>query len=92
MIRENNITPPIRNPIKGPINDTLVPLWTNLNANGSVRWRTSVYLNLFHWPMRKNSNNPNGVCSYVRKVSFFSMLLLAIKGLLMPSNLVNFDK
>ena len=42
------------NPIKDPIKDTLVPLRTNFNANGSVRWRTSVYLNLFHWPMGKN--------------------------------------
>ena len=40
----------------------------------------------------ENSSNPNGVCSYVRAVSFFSMLLLAVKGLLMLSNLVNFDK
>ena len=39
VIRENKITAPIVNPIK----DTLVPLLTNLNANGSVRWRTSVY-------------------------------------------------
>ena len=37
------------NHIKDPIKDTLVPLRTNFNANGSVRWRTSVYLNLFHW-------------------------------------------
>ena len=51
VISENNITVPITNPIKDPIKDTLVPLWTNFNANGSVRWRTSVYLNLFHWPM-----------------------------------------
>ena len=29
------------------------PLRTNFNDNGSVRWRTSVYLNLFHWPMGK---------------------------------------
>ena len=41
---------PIKNPIKDPVKDTLVPLRTNFNANGSVRWRTSVYLNLFHWP------------------------------------------
>ena len=40
VIRENNITAPITNPIK----DTLVPLRTNFNANGSVRWRTSVLL------------------------------------------------
>ena len=50
MIRENSITAPITNPMK----DTLVPLRTNFNANGPVRWRTSVYLNLFHWPMGKN--------------------------------------
>ena len=62
VIRENNITAPITNPIK----DTLVPLRTNFNANGFVRWRTSVYLNLFHWPMGKNSGNRNGVCRYVR--------------------------
>jgi len=61
VIRENNITAPITNPIKA----TLVPLRTNFNANGSVRWRTSVYLNLFHWPMGKNSGNHNGVCRYV---------------------------
>ena len=61
MIRENNITAPITNPIK----DTLVPFQTNFNANGSVRWRTSVYLNLFHWPMGKISGNRNGVCRYV---------------------------
>ena len=41
------------NPIKDPIKDTLVPLRTNFNANGSVRWHTSVYLNLFHWTMGK---------------------------------------
>ena len=65
VIRENNITALVTNPIKDPIKDTLVPLWTNFNANGSVRWRTSVYLNLFHWPMGKNSGNRNGVCRYV---------------------------
>ena len=43
------------NPIKDPIKFPLVLLWTNFNANGSVRWRTSVYLNLFHWLMGKNS-------------------------------------
>ena len=57
---------PIKDPIKDPVKDTLVPLQTNLNANGSVRWRTSLYLNLFHWPMGKNSGNGNGVCRYVR--------------------------
>ena len=31
-----------------------------------IRWRTSVYLNLFHWPMGKYSGNRNGVCRYVR--------------------------
>ena len=40
--------------ITNPIKDTLVALWINFNANGSVKWRTSVYLNLFHWPMGKN--------------------------------------
>ena len=53
VIRENNITAPITNPIKDPIKDTLVSLQTNFNANGSVRWRTSAYLNLFHWQMGK---------------------------------------
>jgi hypothetical protein len=48
VIRENNITAPVTNPIKDPIKDTLVPLQTNFTANGSVRWCTSVYLNLFH--------------------------------------------
>jgi hypothetical protein len=62
VVRENNITAPITNTIK----DTLVPLRTTFNANGSVRWRTSVYLNMFHWPMGKNSGNRNGVCRYVR--------------------------
>ena len=42
------------NPINDPVKDTLVSLRTNFNANGSVRWRTSLYLNLFHWPMGKN--------------------------------------
>ena len=42
---------------------------SNFNANGSVRWRTSLYLNLFHWPMGKNSGNGNGVCRYVRALS-----------------------
>ena len=76
------------NPIKDPIKDALVPLWTNLNANGSVcnrgitilclrrapankangsvRWHTFVYLNLFHWPMGRNSGNHNGVCRYIQ--------------------------
>ena len=62
MIRENNITALITNPFK----DTLVPLRTNFNANGFVRWRTSVYLNLFRWPMGKNSGNRIGLCRYVR--------------------------
>ena len=52
-----------------PIKDTLVPLLTNFNANGSVRWRSSVFLNLFHWPMGKHSGNHNGVCKYVRALS-----------------------
>ena len=50
--------------------DTLVPLWTNFNANGFVRWHISVYLNLLHWPMGKDSGNPNGVCRYVRAMYF----------------------
>ena len=54
------------NPIKDPVKDTLVPLQTNFNANWSVRWRTSLYFNLFHWPMGKNSGNGNGVCRYIR--------------------------
>ena len=54
------------NPIKDPIKDTLVPLRTNFNANGSVRWRTSVYLNLFHWLMGKNSVNRNRFFRYVQ--------------------------
>ena len=53
------------NPIKDTIKDALVPLQTNFNANGSVRWSTSVYLNLFHWPMGKNSGNCNGAFRYV---------------------------
>ena len=61
VIRENNITTPITNPIK----DTLVPLRTNFNANRFVRWRTYVYSNLLHWPMRKTSGNCNGVCRYL---------------------------
>ena len=72
VIRENNITAPITNPIK----DTLVPLRTNFNANGSVRWRTSVYLNLFHWPMGKNSGNRNGVCRYVPAWTAFEIQAL----------------
>ena len=62
MIRENSITAPSMNPIK----DTLVPLQTNFDANGSVRWRTSVFFKLFHWPMGKSSGNRNGVCRCVR--------------------------
>ena len=54
------------NPIKDPVKGTLVPSRTNFNVNGSVRWRTSLYLNLFHWPMGKNSGNGNGVCRYVQ--------------------------
>ena len=65
VIRDDNITAPIMNPIK----DTLVPLLTTFNANGSVRWRTSVYLNLFHWSMGNNSGNRNGVCRYVQAIS-----------------------
>ena len=51
VIREKTITAPVRNPTK----DTLVPLQINFNANGSVRCSTTVYLNLFHWPMGKIS-------------------------------------
>ena len=57
------ITNPITNPVKDPNKDTLVPLRTNFNANRSVRWHTSVYSNLFHWPIRKNSGKHNGVYS-----------------------------
>ena len=69
VIRENNITAPVMSPIKDPIKDTLVPLRANFNANRSVRWRTSVYFNLFHWPVGKNSGNRNGVCKYVPALS-----------------------
>ena len=51
------------NPITDPIKDTLVPLRTNFNANGSVRSCTSLNLNLFHWPMGKNSGN--GIMGFV---------------------------
>ena len=64
VIRENTV--PIMNPIKDPIKNTLVPLRTNFNVNESVRWRSCVYLNLFQWPMGKNSGNGNGVFRYVR--------------------------
>ena len=50
LIRENSITNTIKD---------------FFNVNGSVRWPTSVYSNLFHWTMGKNSGNPNGVCRYV---------------------------
>ena len=40
VIRENNITALVMNPIKDPIKDTLVPLWTNFNANGSARFKS----------------------------------------------------
>jgi hypothetical protein len=62
------------NPIKDPIKDALVPLRTNFNANGSVRWCTSVYLNLFHWPMGKNSGDRNGVCRYVRALPYANFI------------------
>ena len=65
----------IKNPIMDTIKDTLVPLRTNFNANGSVRWRTSLYLDLFHWPMGINSANGNGVCRYVRAMSFLLFTL-----------------
>ena len=48
--------------------DNSVPLQTNFNASGSVRWRTSVCLNLFHWPTGKDSGNGNGDCRYVPAV------------------------
>ena len=64
VIREYNLTAPITNPIE----DTLVLLRTNSNANGSVKCRTSVYSNLFHWPMGKNSGNQNGACKYIPAV------------------------
>ena len=62
VIRENIITTPIKDSIK----DTFVPLWTNFNTNGSLRWPISIYLNQFHLPMGKNSGNHNGVCRYFR--------------------------
>ena len=63
VVRENNIL----------IMDTLVPLQTYFNVNESFRWCTSVYLNLFHWPIEKNSGNRNGVCRYIQasKPRFF---------------------
>ena len=82
VIRENNITAPITNPIKDPIKGTLIPLPTSFNANGSVRWRTSVYLNLFHWPMGKNSGNRNGVCRYVRAMSSSWLIISSISYIL----------
>ena len=39
------------------------PIWQL--KNGSVRLCASVYSNLFHYPMEKNSGNHNGVCRYV---------------------------
>ena len=76
VIREKQITSPITNSIR----DTLVPFWTNFNANGFVRWRTSVYLNLFNWPMMKIFGKRNGVCRYVRagfeRVTFTCMICL----------------
>ena len=65
---------PVLDRVKDPVKDTLVPLRTNFNAHGSVRWRTSLYLNLFHWPMAKNSGNGNGVCRYVRAM-YYEVLL-----------------
>ena len=70
-IRENNITTPFKNPMLDPIKDTLVPLRTKFNANGSVSLHTSVYLNLFHVLMGKNSCNCNGVCRYVWTLNFY---------------------
>ena len=72
VIRENNITAPITNPIK----DTLVSLRIDFNANGSVRRRTSVDLNLFHWPMGKNFGNHNGVCGYMLRQQQYSSRIL----------------
>ena len=66
FIPDSRVQPLIKNPIK----DTLVPLRTNFNANGSVRWRTSLYLNLFHWPMGKNSGNGKGVCSSLNQHTY----------------------
>ena len=82
MIRENNITAPITNPIK----DTLVPLRTNFNANGSVRWRTSVYLNLFHWPMGENSVNRKGtsINDVPRFLAFFDLPTYLPTSLFVP--------
>ena len=40
---------------------------------------SSVYLNLFHWPMGENSGYCNGVCRYVREFSCFLKKLLNIK-------------
>ena len=74
MIRENNYDP-ITNPIKDPIKDTLVPLRNNFIANGSLRWRTSVCLNMLHWQMGKNSGNLNGVCRYVRTIVLLFIVL-----------------
>ena len=45
------------NPIKDPIKDTLVPLRTNFNANGSLRWRTSLYLNFCCYPLFSLDSN-----------------------------------
>ena len=72
------------NPIKDPIKDALVPLRTNFNANGYVRWRTSIYLNLFHWPKGKKYGNRNGVCRYVRAEPPFSLLYTLGSLLLAP--------
>ena len=60
---------PITN-FKDPIKDTLVLLRTNLNGNGSIRWRPSVFLDLFHWPLGKNVCNCNGVCSGSTQINF----------------------
>ena len=73
MIRENNYNP-ITNPIKDPIKDTLVPLRNNFIANGSLRWRTSVCLNMLHWQMGKNSGNLNGVRTLIHGAPPLSMI------------------
>ena len=87
MIRENEFTTPLPTPLRTPIKETLVPLRTNLNGNGSVRWRPSVFLDLFHWPLGKNVCNCNGVCRYVRGLpKLISFICFIIKVHLMLVN------
>ena len=38
----------------------------NTPFNGSVRWHTFIYLDLFLWPMGKNSGNRDWVCRYIQ--------------------------